>query len=62
MVQRLLLSRILSLAVFRPKLGLSSPPLWRRAATRMKIAKIHIAIAAGAGCLVLLGFLFYCPG
>ena len=25
----------------------------------MKIAKIHIAIAAGAGCLVLLGFLFY---
>ncbi|HTJ86169.1 MAG TPA: hypothetical protein VL349_02830 [Terriglobales bacterium] len=25
----------------------------------MKIAKIHIAIAAGAACLVLLGFLFY---
>jgi len=25
----------------------------------MKLSKIHIAIAAGAGCLVLLGFLFY---
>jgi hypothetical protein len=25
----------------------------------MKLTKIHIAIAGGAGCLVLLGFLFY---